>query len=98
MLKRWTIARATGVGTVAGLASVLLWLLYAVAQAPVRPVFIIALALTAFCGLSVLAITAADLFRHGRRGSRMRPIRAFDVAAALLLAVPSLLALQELLA
>jgi len=51
------------------------------------------LALTAFCGASVLWITLIDIRTRGR-GGRMRPIRAFDVAAGLMLVLPSLYALR----
>lgn len=58
--------------------------------------FVIALALTSFCGLSILALTALD-FRNNRRGRRVRPIRAFDVIFGLMLAIPSTLELSALL-
>lgn len=96
LLRDWTIGRASGVGAVAGLAALVLWPAYASWQEPVRPAFISALAVSVFCGLSILVITALDRRRHGPRGERLRPVRWFDIALALLLAVPSLLALESL--
>ena len=98
MLKAWTIGRASGVGAVAGLAALILWPIYAAFQAPLLPAFIAALATAAFCGISVLWITVADLLFHRHRSERLIPLRVFDVAFALLLAVPSAAALRALLA
>jgi hypothetical protein len=95
--KGWTIQRATGLGAVLGLAAVVLRLFYASAPALVRlPLVVLCLA-AAFCGLSILWITAVDRYRHGRRGERLIPLRAFDVALSLLLLVPALLMVPALL-
>lgn len=51
------------------------------------------LAFTALCGLSVLWITIIDIRTRGR-GGRLRPIRAFDVAAGAMLLLPSAYALK----
>ena len=51
------------------------------------------LTVTAMCGVSILWITLIDIRTRGR-GGRMRPIRAFDVAAGLMLALPALYALR----
>ena len=51
------------------------------------------LVLTAFCGASVLWITAFDMRSRGTSG-RMRPIRGFDFAVGLGLLLPSLYALR----
>lgn len=98
MLGWWTIGRATGLGVTAGLAALILWPLYAAYQERVLPFFVTALALCAVCGLSILWITAIDLLTHPRRGERMRAVRAFDILLALLLAIPSLIALRNLIA
>jgi len=91
MIRRWTIQRASLVGIAAGLIALLVaampgsWrggLLYAYASL---------LALTAFCGLSVLWITIGDIRTRGR-GGRMRPIRTFDAATGLVLLLPALYA------
>ena len=97
MLRWWTIGRATGVGAVAGVAALLLWPLYASYQERLLLPFLISLALAAACGLSILWITAVDLLFHRRRGESLRPVRAFDIVFALLLAVPSLVQLDALL-
>ena len=53
------------------------------------------LAVAAFCGLSILLITILDmLFR--KRGESLRPVRAFDIAIGIALAVPSLVQLSAL--
>lgn len=96
MLHWWTLGRATGTGAMAGAAALILWPLYASLQDPVLPFYAAALALAAFCGLSILWITATDLVFHRRRGERLIPLRLFDIAFALLLTVPTLLVLEGL--
>lgn len=90
MRSLWTIPRASGIGVVAGLASVLLWQAYVAWQEPVRAAYMAALVVTALCGLTILLLTAADLLFHRRRGKRIRPVRAFDVVLGLLLTLPAL--------
>lgn len=97
MLGWWTIGRATGIGVSAGLAALVLWPLYAAYQERVYAAFLIVLGIAALCGLSILWITAIDLLTHRRRGESLRPVRAFDIAVALLLAVPSLVQMRALL-
>jgi hypothetical protein len=97
MLGRWTLRRAAGAGVVSGLAAVALWPAYAMLQEPLRLPFAAALAAAAFCGLSILWITAKDVARGRRRGGKAKALRAFDLAFALLLTVPSLTALHTLL-
>jgi hypothetical protein len=92
--KRWTIQRATGLGVVAALAAILLRLLYP-GWPLLRPPFAAACAIAAFCGLSILWINAVDHYRHRQRGSRMVPLRIFDVVLGLFLAVPSIWAIQD---
>ena len=46
-------------------------------------------ALTAFCGISILWITASDMRTRGTSG-RMRPIRGFDLALGFVLLIPAL--------
>ena len=93
MLRFWTIQRAAGVGTLAGIAALFLWPAFA-AWEQVEPVFVAALALTAFCGLSILAISIVDLATR-KRGTIMRRVRTFDIVWGLLLAGPSIAALAE---
>lgn len=94
----WTVKRATGLGVVAGLAALVLGLLYPSWPGPLRLPYFAACATAAFCGLSILWITAVDRYRHGRRGDRLVPLRVFDVAVAATLAGPSLWAISGLLA
>jgi len=89
--KGWTLQRASGLGVVAALAAVVLRLFYPASPDIVRPVLLGLCALAAFCGLSILWITAVDRLRHGRRGERLVPLRAFDMAMAALLLLPALL-------
>ena len=98
MLRWWTIGRATGAGAASGLAALILWPVYAAVQDPALPLYVAALALAAFCGLSILWITAADLLFHRRRGERLLPLRVFDTLFALLLFIPSAMTLAALLA
>ncbi|MBX3561502.1 MAG: hypothetical protein KF780_06770 [Sphingomonas sp.] len=88
MLKRWTIQRAATVGIATGIAALLaisaieIWpegLLYA---------YVALLAVTIFCGVSILWITASDIRMRGTSG-RMRPIRGFDIAIGLALLIPA---------
>ena len=88
--KGWTIQRATGTGVTLGFSALLVRLFLGSAWDLLRlPLLLLCLA-TAFCGLSILWITAVDRLRHGRRGARLIPLRAFDIALALLLVLPSL--------
>lgn len=96
MLSWWTIGRATGIGVVAGLAALILWPVYAAVQEAVLPPFLAALVVTAFCGASILWISAVDLATHSR-GAQMRKVRAFDIVLGFLLAAPSSFQLYALL-
>ena len=87
----WTVKRATGLGAVADFAAVVLRLFYPASPALVRLPLLVLCALAAFCGLSILWITAVDRLRHGRRGARLRPLRAFDMAMSALLLLPAVL-------
>jgi len=89
---RWTIQRATGAGIVCGLAALLVSIAYGSwADALLYP-YAALLAATLFCGLSILWITLMDM-RARERGIQVRPIRMFDVVAALAIAAPSAYAL-----
>jgi hypothetical protein len=88
----WTIQRATVVGLAAGLAALLLSSLSESWEEPLLGVYAGLLGFTALCGVSVLWITLLDIRNRGR-GGRMRPIRAFDIAAAMALVLPSAYAL-----
>jgi len=97
MLKSWTIGRATGLGVTAGLAALVLWPMFAAWPETLLWPFVAMLAVTAFCGASMLLITLKDIYRR-RRGTVMHRIRIFDVVLGLLLALPSLVQLEALLA
>lgn len=96
--RSWTVQRATGLGAVAALAAIVLRLFYPASPQLVRLPLLGLCVLAAFCGLSILWITAVDRLRHGRRGDRLRPLRAFDIAMAVLLVLPSVLLGPALLA
>ena len=79
-----------------GLAALLLWPAHASAPELLRLPYIAVLGVSAFCGFSILFITARDAARGPKRGGKIRALRGFDIAFALLLVVPSVLALRTL--
>lgn len=85
----WTVGRASGLGILAGLAAILLSFLYRAWPETLGPAYLTALAATALCGLSILLMTMRDTVRNPRRGSRVRPLRAFDVALGVALLGPA---------
>jgi hypothetical protein len=93
MLAFWTIQRATVIGIAAGLSALIASALISGWPGALLDAYAGLLAFTAFCGASILWITLMDVRNRGR-GGRMRPIRAFDIAAALLLILPSAYALR----
>ena len=93
MLAFWTIQRAMAVGIVAGLSALIVSAMIGGWPGVLLDAYAGLLGFTAFCGASILWITLLDVRNRGR-GGRMRPIRAFDFAAALLLILPSLYALR----
>ncbi|CAN5322920.1 hypothetical protein BH09PSE3_BH09PSE3_25120 [soil metagenome] len=100
LISAWTIKRATGSGIVAAGAALLLLAIYTIVEGASfeKLAFVplgVALAATAFCGLSILVMTLIDVRNH-RRGQRVRAVRTFDVAFGLLLAVPSIFELRSL--
>ncbi len=96
MLSGWTIKRAENAGLIFGAATVLLWVAYTSWPYTLAYPFAVALALTAFCGISILWISARDATKGPKRGRLLRAIRVFDVALGLLLAVPAILALNSI--
>ncbi|HEY1146772.1 MAG TPA: hypothetical protein VGE84_10580 [Allosphingosinicella sp.] len=74
------------------LAAAVLWPLHASILAT-EIYYEAALGLAAFCGVSILWITAMDVLRHRRRGHRLHAIRIFDIAIALALILPGWLVL-----
>lgn len=92
----WTFKQLARVGVMAGLAALVLWPVFAIAQGLVRAPFIAALALAALSGISILFITVKDLLTVTRARS-MLPARIFDLAFGAALTLPSGLALITLL-
>ncbi len=86
MIRALSVPRVTAAGAVAGVSAMLLWVAYnAWPRAFVIP-YVLALAVTVACGAYILLATWYDSYRNPRRGSRIRPIRGFDIACGLLLA------------
>jgi uncharacterized membrane protein len=83
----WTVSRATVAGIGAGLAALLAAILHRSWPDLLYP-YAVLLALTLFCGASILWITLWDMRTRGR-GGRMRPIRAFDAAMGAALVLPA---------
>ena len=86
----WTISRASMLGIVTGVVAVLMVSFRDPRDVGLYP-YAALVALTAFCGASVLWITAFDMRERGTSG-RMRPVRTFDIAIGLALLAPSLYA------
>lgn len=94
MRRVWNTARASGIGVAAGLAALVLWPTYAAWPEALAP-FAAALAVTALCGLSVLAFSLYDLATR-KRGLNARHARAFDLILGAALSASSLLMLDGL--
>lgn len=90
-----TTQRLIVAGIATGLSALLISTL--VGSLPEGTLFLYAglLAFTILCGISILWLTAKDIRTRGR-GGRMRPIRAFDIAAGLLLILPATYALRAI--
>jgi len=94
--KPWSLHRIAGAGCAAGLAALLLWPVYYTWPEIALLPFMLALAAAGLCGTAILWLTMIDLARRPGRGSRLRPIRTFDIVIGLMLAVPSLLELRAI--
>jgi hypothetical protein len=92
----WTANRLAGIGLIAGLVALFLWPLYGEWPQVIGWPFMAALAVAAACGIVLLWITMRDIQHRSGRGSRLKPIRAFDVILGLLLSVPSLVELRAI--
>lgn len=88
MLAFWTIQRAMAVGIAAGLSALIVSAMIGGWPGALLDAYAGLLALTAFCGASILWITLIDIRNRGR-GGRMRPIRAFDAAMGAALVLPA---------
>jgi len=95
-LRPWTIQQLAGAGSIAGIAALLLWPAFVAWPDPLRLPFILILAVACFCGAAMLLITLRDIARRPVRGSRLRPIRAFDVVLGLALTIPTLIELRAI--
>ena len=93
----WTIPRASGIGALAELFALLLWPFFARYGTAVDASFAGAAAVAGLCGASVLAMTGFDMLFHRRRGERIRPVRAFDIALGAGLVGLSLLQFDDFL-
>lgn len=91
-VRLWTIQRASNFGILLGIAAVLVAGLLGTSGRVLYP-YAALLVATAFCGATILWITAFDMRDRGTSG-RMAPIRGFDFALAVILLVPSLYALS----
>lgn len=97
MMRGWTIPRIMAFGFGVGALTCLFRLLFAFAPETYVLPYVAGLLATAATGLLILLVTYIDTVRNPRRGSRIRPIRGFDIAAGLLLAVPALWGLTPFL-
>lgn len=81
---RWTIQRASAVGIGCGILALLILGLFGEEVRWLFDAYAALLALTGFCGASVLWITAFDMRRRGT-SHLMRPVRGFDLAVGIAL-------------
>lgn len=86
----WTISRASMLGILAGVIAMLMVSFRDPRDAGLYP-YAVLLVLTAFCGASILWITAFDMRARGT-SHLIKPVRVFDIAIGLALLVPSLYA------
>lgn len=95
LARAWTLRRATGVGITAGVAALLVAILFDFWPDDLLYPYAGLLALTALCGASILLITARDMRQRGT-SHLMRPIRGFDLVTGTLLLLPAGYALSEI--
>lgn len=88
--------QATRLGLCAGLAALLLWPAFAIAQGWLRWPFAAALAVAATSGAAILFVTLSDMLTV-RRSRHARPARVFDLALGGVLVLPPLLGLLDLI-
>jgi hypothetical protein len=94
MLGWWTIRRASGLGGACALLALLLWPFHPGSPELLRWPFALLAAAAGLCGLSILLMTLIDMALH-RRGSRIRPVRGFDLVFGAGLAALSLAQLHD---
>ena len=95
MRQFWTLKRASGVGVMAGLAALALWPFLGLYGPILLRLFFALAALGGLCGFSVLIITLHDMAHNPRRGTRIRPLRTFDIAVGLTLVILSWFELKD---
>jgi predicted membrane-bound spermidine synthase len=95
MQRLWSLRRAGGIGTIAGLLAVLLWPFASLFGPLMLCLFMLAAAVSALCGFSILLMTIHDMATRPRRGSRIRPLRFFDATLATILLVLSWFELHD---
>jgi hypothetical protein len=91
----WTLRRVSGIGATTGLLAFALWPFTGLFDLVLLSLFVMLAAAAAFCGFSILLITIRDMATNPRRGTRIRPIRGFDTALALILLVLSWFELHD---
>ena len=79
----WSLKRVSGLGAMAGLLALALWPFSGLYGPVLLGLFLAAAALAGLCGAGILVITAWDIVHHPRRGSRIRPMRGFDLSLGL---------------
>ena len=77
-----SIPAVSGVGFTGAVLALLLWPFRNASEA-VDTAFSILAGLAGLCGLAILLLTAFDMIFHRRRGERVKPLRAFDLALAI---------------
>ena len=97
MARYWTLKRASGIGVVAGLLALVLWPFLGLYGWILMRLFFLVAALAGLCGFSVLAMTIHDIATNPRRGTRIRPLRGFDIAIGVTLLVLSWFELRDVL-
>lgn len=95
-MRSWSIHQLAGTGSIAGIAALFLWPAFVAWPEALRLPFVLILAAACFCGAAMLWITGRDIARRPARGSRLRPIRTFDVLLGLVLTVPTTIELSAI--
>ena len=96
-MRALTVPKAITAGLSCGAASILLWFALLIWPRWFVLPYVAALSATAAAGLYILFATWVDSQRRPRRGARIKPIRGFDIAVGLLLAIVSIWALRPFL-
>jgi hypothetical protein len=91
----WSLRRVSGVGAMAGLLAFVLWPFTGFYGLVLLWIFVLVAGFAAACGFLILLITIRDMATHPRRGSRIRPLRSFDMALATILLVLSWFELHD---